>query len=81
MVKHIILWTLNPELSENEKKEVSWLLHGQIEEILKRRTLHCQTSFTIVVSPHHMLRETVESTASRCKGQQSIKMLTEIAWF
>ena len=22
MVKHIILWTLNPELSENEKKEV-----------------------------------------------------------
>ena len=34
MVKHIILWTLNPELSEEEKKQVKAGIKAGLEGLL-----------------------------------------------
>lgn len=34
MVKHIILWTLNPELSEEKKAEVKFSIKKGLEELI-----------------------------------------------
>ena len=41
MVKHIILWTLNPELSEEEKQKVKAGIKAGLEGLVPRLACDC----------------------------------------
>ena len=55
MVKHIILWTLNPELSEEEKAKVKAGIKAGLEALMLDSTLESEEALKgYAVHPEHV---------------------------